>query len=150
MAKSKATPWLEPDGLLRLTAWARDGLTHEQIAHNCGIATGTLYEWLNRHPEIADALKKGKEVVDIEVENALYKRAMGYYWTEETVERAGDAPPKVKRVTRHVPGDVTAQIYWLKNRKPQQWRERKDYNATDDDETGVIVLAPVQGEDNHG
>ena len=77
MAKGKYQRWLEPDGLLLLEGWARDGLTDEQIAGNVGITATTLYEWKNRFPEISEALKKGKEIVDIQVENALLKRALG-------------------------------------------------------------------------
>ena len=62
MAKGKYQRWLEPDGLLLLEGWARDGLTVEQIAHNMGITAKTLYEWKNAHSEICEALKKGKEV----------------------------------------------------------------------------------------
>ena len=146
MAKSKATPWLEPDGLLRLTAWARDGLTHEQIAHNCGITTGTLYEWKKKYPEIAEALKKGKAWADTQVENALYKRAVGYEFEEVTYE---DGKP-VKRVTKHVSPDVTAQIFWLKNRRPDLWRDRRD-NTQDSDaderRTGVVMMPEVTKED---
>ena len=78
MAKGKYEYWLSPDGLLRLEAYARDGLTDEQIAHNMGISPATLYNYKRDHLEILEALKKGKEVVDIEVENALLKRALGY------------------------------------------------------------------------
>ena len=66
----------EPDGLLLLEGWARDGLTDEQIAHNMGITAKTLYEWKNAHSEICEALKKGKEVVDYQVENALLASAL--------------------------------------------------------------------------
>ena len=62
MAKGKYQEWLEPEGLLRIEGWARDGLTDEQIAHNIGIATKTLYEWKNQYSKICEALKKGKEV----------------------------------------------------------------------------------------
>ena len=74
MAKGKYEYWLSPDGLLLLEAYARDGLTDEQIAKNLDITPSTLYEWKRRYSEISEALKKGKEVVDIEVENALLKR----------------------------------------------------------------------------
>lgn len=75
MAKGKYQKWLEPDGLLLLQAWARDGLTDEQIAHNMGIRRSTLADWKNKFSDISDALKKGKEIVDVEVENALRKQA---------------------------------------------------------------------------
>lgn len=122
MATGKYARWLTPEGLLQLEAWARDGLVDEQIAHNMGIATGTLYEWKNKYPEISEALKKGKEIVDIIVENALLKRALGYQYTEVT-EEDGDLGHKVKKVTKHMPPDVTAQIFWLKNRRPDKWRD---------------------------
>ena len=82
MAKGKYQRWLEPDGLLLLEGWARDGLTNEQIAHNMGITAKTLYVWKSAYGEICEALKKGKEIVDIQVENALLKRALGYEYME--------------------------------------------------------------------
>lgn len=82
MAKGKYQRWLEPDGLLLLEGWARDGLTDEQLAEKMGINPATLYDWKNKHPEISEALKKGKEIVDIQVENALLKRALGYEYME--------------------------------------------------------------------
>ena len=123
MAEGRYHAWLTPDGLKRLEAWARDGLIDEQIAKNCGIAVKTLYEWKNAHPPIREALKKGKEVVDVEVENALLKRAMGYEYDETMIEESPDGVKR--RVTRKmVVPDVTAQIFWLKNRKPEQWRDK--------------------------
>lgn len=122
MAKGVYREWLEDDKLLLLEGWARNGLTDEQIAHNIGITTKTLYEWKNRFSAICDALKKGKEVVDIQVENALLKRALGYSYEEKTYE--GGVLTKV--VTKQVAPDTTAQIFWLKNRKPQEWRDKQE------------------------
>lgn len=124
MASGKYQRWLEPDGLLLLEGWARDGLADEQIAHNIGISRGTLYDWKKAYPDISNALKRGKEVVDIEVENALLKRAMGYDYVEERVEVNGNGKRKVTQTTKHVPGDTTAQIFWLKNRRPDKWRDK--------------------------
>ena len=114
--------WLDKDKLKLITAWARDGLTEDQISHNIGISRTTLYNWKTKNIDILNALKKGKEVVDIEVENALFKRAVGYDYEETTIEKGIET----KRITKHMPGDTTAMIYWLKNRKPQQWRERRE------------------------
>ena len=86
MATRKYQRWLEPDGLLLLEAWARDGLTDEQIAEKCGVSASTLYEWKKNSPEISESLKRGKEVVDIQVENALLRRALGYRYDEVTKE----------------------------------------------------------------
>ena len=99
MAKGKYQKWLTPEGLLLLEGWARDGLTDEQIAQKIGISTKTLYRWQDQYSQICQSLKKGKEIVDYEVENALYKSAIS--------------------------GNVTAQIYWLNNRRPQQWRNKQ-------------------------
>lgn len=142
MAVGLYKEWLTEDALEVLRGWARSGLTDEQIAHNCGITTGTLYEWKKKYPEIAEALKKGKAWADTQVENALYKRAVGYEFEEVTYE---DGKP-VKRVTKHVSPDVTAQIFWLKNRRPDLWRDRRD-NTQDSDaderRTGVVMMPEV-------
>lgn len=92
--------WSSHDGLLLIEGWARDGLTEDQIAHNMGIHRSTLFRWRKRSEDIRNALKRTKEVVDREVENALYKKALS--------------------------GDTTAMIFWLKNRKYMEWRDRKD------------------------
>ena len=117
MAKSKVEYWLTNEGLTLLESWARDGLIDEQIAKNIGIRRQTLYTWKKKYSDIDVALKKGKEVVDIEVENALLKRAIGYdiEIKEEKLDRDGFVH-ELKR-TVHVAGDVTAQIYWLITRK---------------------------------
>lgn len=126
MAKGKYQEWIEPEGLLKLEGWARDGLTDEQIAENIGIRRETLYDWCKRYPNISNALKRGKEVVDRQVENALLKRALGYKYDEVTIEGGVET----KRVTKEVVPDTTAQIFWLKNRKPDAWRDKKDVGLT--------------------
>ena len=95
---SKINDWLGKDNLILLGGWARSGLTDEQIAYNMGIAKSTFYEWKKKNKDFSNALKKNKDIVDFEVENALLKSAME--------------------------GNVTAQIFWLKNRKKNEWREK--------------------------
>lgn len=99
MAKGKYEKWLKEENLLLLEGWARDGLTDEQIAKNIGITVSTFYEWKKKYSEISESLKKGKEFVDYEVENALLSSALG--------------------------GNTTAQIFWLKNRRPDKWRDKQ-------------------------
>ena len=94
MAKGKYEEWLQPEGLLKIEGWARDGLTDEQIAHNMGIAPKTLYRWKEQYCQICQSLKRGKEVIDREVENALLKRALGYSYKEVTRERIVDTGQK--------------------------------------------------------
>lgn len=125
MAKSKYEYWLSPDGLTLLGAWARDGLTDEEIAAKCGVSRSTLAEWKKRYPDISDTLKKGKDIVDSEVENALLKRALGYEYKEVMTEESEDGF-KRRVTTKQVLPDVTAQIFWLKNRRPDKWRDKPE------------------------
>ena len=122
MAKGKYEYWLTPEGLLKIEGWARDGLTDEQIAKNMGITAKTLYAWKNKYGEICKSLKRGKEVIDRQVENALLKRALGYSYTEITYEGGIET----KRVVKEVVPDTTAQIFWLKNRKREAWADRQN------------------------
>jgi transposase len=143
MAKGKFQKWLTSDGLMLLEAWVRDGLSDEQIARKIGISRSTLSAWKVSYSDISDALSRGKEPVDVEVENALHKLALGY---TVPVQKTF----KVKRVffdamgrrceaeelavgydEVHVPANVNAQKFWLANRKPETWREKV--------ETGVSV-----------
>lgn len=126
MAKGKYEYWQTDDGLLLLSAWARNGLTDEQIAHNMGIAAGTLYEWKKRFPEINESLKKNKEIADIEVENALHKSALGYSYNEIKEEYgAGGVLLSRTVTTKQVQPNTTAQIFWLKNRDRDNWSDRR-------------------------
>lgn len=132
MAKGKYEQWLTEEGLLQLEAWARNGLTNEQIAANMGVTRETLRVWCNTYPVISATLKRGKEIVDIQVENALLKRALGYTYKETTREAQFNPQTEqyemvvTKEVTKEVVPDTTAQIFWLKNRKPEEWRDKKD------------------------
>lgn len=136
MAKSK---WEDvKDKLDLVEGWARDGLIDPQIAHNLGISLSTLKDYKKRYPTFLAALKKGKEVIDYEVENALLKRALGYSYIEETQERIWDREKDdyvfvtTKKVKKEVQPDTTAQIFWLKNRKPKQWRDKVELDKADE------------------
>ena len=115
-----------PEGLTLLEGWARAGLTMNQIAHNVGRTTDCIYKWIKDCPEIAEAIKKGREVVDLEVERALYKSALGYTVEEEQSDNKGYK----RRVTRYIPASVSAQIFWLKNRKSKEWKDRTEQAVT--------------------
>jgi hypothetical protein len=125
MAKGKYEYWLTPEGLLKLEAWARNGLTDEQIAQNMSINVATLYRYKEKYCEICEALKRGKDVVDIEVENALLKRALGYAYVETKTEVSKKDGKKVTTTIKEVIPDTTAQIFWLKNRRPDLWRDKQ-------------------------
>ena len=119
---AKYTEWLSDEGLLLIQGWARDGLIEEQIAKNTGVSYSTFREWKKRFPALSAALKKGKEVVDREVENALFQNAVGFMYEEETVTNAGE----VVTVKKYSKPNITAQIFWLKNRKMKEWRDKQE------------------------
>ncbi len=135
MAKSKYDSHVK-DKLVLVTSWARNGLTDIQIAHNLGISEDTFYTYKNKYTEFSEALKKGKEVIDFEVENALLKRALGYTFEEVTKESVFNKKTGkyelivTKTVTKEIQPDTTAQIFWLKNRKPKEWRDKKDFEMS--------------------
>ena len=140
----RSDPWIKEDGLLKIQGWARDGLIEKQIAKNMGVAESTLRNWKNMYPDIGEALRKGKEVVDRIVENALYKSAIGFMQKIKKPVRIKEVEydPKTGKKIResekwvqveeevYIPPQVTAQIFWLKNRKPDQRREKNDLTLT--------------------
>jgi hypothetical protein len=135
VAKGKYEYWLTDDGLLLLSGWARDGLTDAQIAKNMGVSYSTFKVWKDKYPAISAALKTSKEIADREVENALFKRATGYrQQTVKVFQFQGE--PVIVPVVEIVAPDVTAQIFWLKNRKPAEWREHQA--ATSNTDTGMM------------
>lgn len=117
------------DKLAAVQGWARNGLTCEQMAHNLGVSLTTFYKYQAQETEFANAIKKGKEVVDFEVENALLKRALGYEYEETKVEVEESGKKKVTKTKKFIPPDVGAAAFWLKNRKPTEWRDRKEVGA---------------------
>ena len=120
---AKADIWMTDDNLIRIRGWARDGLTDEQIARKMGIGVRTLYEWKKKHPQFSQALKSGKEVVDYAVENALLKKALA--------------------------GDVGACCFWLKNRRPDKWKDRmEDIMKTQKVQDGVQIVDDIPKEEN--
>ena len=133
--KSKYSPEL----LEQVAHWTRDGATDIELAKRIGIATGTIYEWKKRYPEFAEVLKRNKEVVDYQVEDSLLKRALGFEYTETTKERVGNELVVTKEVTKLVVPDTTAQIFWLKNRKRREWRDRQDIEHSGETEIKVVL-----------
>lgn len=165
-----------------IEGWARDGLTEEQIAFNIGIRRETLYDWKRKFPNISNTLKKGKEVVDRQVENALLKKALGFTYTERTakvVDRDPDVIATERRefenryrldnpeatsqeikdaAIKAIPTreriilvendkvalpDTTAQIFWLKNRRPDLWRDKREQEISHNG--SVSVNNPFDG-----
>lgn len=110
---------------------AANGCNDEEIAKELEVTTSTFYLWKTKYPEFSEAVKAAKENPDDAVEAALYKRALGYTVTtkKEVAVNIGNglgSELQTAKVQTHVPADTTAQIFWLKNRRPEKWRDRVD------------------------
>lgn len=129
--------WIEGEGKLMVEGWARDGLTDRQIAENMGIGMSTFKKWKRTNDVFGASLKKSKNVADRHVENALFKKATGFEYTETTEERVFNKITNqfemvvTKKVNKVALPDTTAQIFWLKNRKPAEWRDRREIESTE-------------------
>ena len=119
--------------------YARNGLSDLQIANNLGVKKTAFYTYQTRYPDFAAAVKKGRRPVDIEVENALLKRALGFEYEEKTTEvdvlsvinedgsiSETPTPSKIRITKRYVPPDVGAIAFWLKNRKSSDWKDKRE------------------------
>jgi len=124
--------------LMLIEAWARDGLTVEQIAENLGVAASSMYEYQKEFPELVEALKNGREVIDVMVENALLKAALGYDYTEEELNKITGQPIELRKVAHP---NTTALIFWLKNRRPQAWRDKQELEHSG--ESGVRIINDI-------
>lgn len=113
MAKTTYKDWEQEEKILLLQGWARNGLTNEQIASNMDIVVSTLWEWRKKSPKISNALKIGKDEADIQVENALYKAALE--------------------------GNTTAMIFWLKNRRSKEWRDKIQQEITTESAVKLVI-----------
>lgn len=147
--RGKYEEWLTENGLLKIEAWSRDGLTKEQVAHNIGCSLSTLKDWCNKYPPISAALSRGREVADIIVENSLYKTCNGYTvkltktYKLKKVEFDENTGRKIREEEYlaegfeevHIPANEKAQEFWLKNRKPDVWRDKP---AEKDDDGRVV------------
>lgn len=138
-------------------AWsmAAMGATNEEIAEAMGISKRTILRWAKDHESFGKALAEGKGVSDAKVIRSLYQRATGYDYTEEKkiveYDKEGNVKPvKVEKTTRHVPPDVAAQCFWLKNRQRQNWQDRpQDYlQGGGDNDTEVTIYLPDNGRDD--
>lgn len=143
-----AKPKYDDNFPLLAEGYARQGLIDKEIAAKLGISERSYYEYQKKYPQFTQAIKRGKEPVDVEVENALLKRAQGFDYEEIHAEygiKKGQekaTPSKVKKISKKVVPDVTAQIFWLKNRLPKIWRDKHDLNVSGNMSITVISAVP--------
>ena len=153
MPKSKyethVAPYLE-----EIEAWARNGVSDKDIAHNLHVAYSSFRLYKQQYPALSAVLARTKEYVDrVVVEGAFLRRVTGYDATELRREYKVAADPEtgeearilVKEIeqTRHIPGDPAAMMFWLANRQSGSWKYRPQGEDTDDDARGVVLLPPV-------
>ena len=140
---SKATEWLSEDNLLRIKGWARDGLTDKDIAEKkIGISERTFVDWKKKYPDtITASLKEGRQPVDTEIEDSMVRSAKGFKVKEKKAFKVKTTKKKdgmeiteehmeVVEVERYVDPVVVAQIFWLKNRKPEYWKDKRETTDT--------------------
>lgn len=114
---------------------AIDGHIDVEIAKRMGIAKSTLNKWKKEYPSFSDSLKMNKQVADARVKECLYKRALGYSYKEKKViveldHEGNQKPAKIETTEKEIVPDTTAQIFWLKNRDPDNWRDRQMHDVT--------------------
>lgn len=139
---AKYEQWLTEDGLAKIEKWANDGLTDEQIAHNMGVGYRTFCEWKVKYSQIQQSLKKGKEPADQIVENALFKSATGFSVKlrkpVKVRRRGGNEEVEYHEEEMFIAPNVTAQIYWLKNRRRDRWKDKPEESGTNEQVSEIL------------
>jgi len=131
---SKYDPEKHPD---EVEYYAGEGMTNKEIASSMGINPCTINDWMNKYPEFSDAIKRGRKIADDKVEKSLYKRAMGQYVEETKIVEDGTSK-RIETTSKYI-ADTTAMIFWLKNRKPQEWRDKRVEEVTGADGKPLVV-----------
>lgn len=131
--------WMKPDKQKQIKEWLSQGISEAQLAHNMGISRGTMRNWKAENENFADLIADGKTVADTEVVNALYKRTQGYYY-EETLERLCVATGELELVERrkkYLPPDMSAIVFWLKNRANEEWKDKIETEEKTDNQLSI-------------
>lgn len=149
-----AKDWIDENHLILLEGWARDGYSYIDIANKIGISNSTLIKWREKYPEIAEALKNGREIVDYKVENALLKSALGYITKETKVTvlmRGSKVVEKTtETLTKEQAPNVLAIQTWLYNRLPDKWKNTRNRSLIDelDEDTNIeIIVSKANGKE---
>ena len=149
-AKPKYNPDYHDDWAWSLAAM---GATNEEIAKAMGVSKRTIIRWSQEHESFGESLARGKGVSDAKVVRSLYQRAVGYEYEEEKriveYDKEGNIKPvKVEKTKKHVPPDVGAQCFWLKNRQRSMWQDRPEFvPEVSEDKDQVQFYLPDNGRD---
>jgi hypothetical protein len=129
----------DPDFARQAEKLATLGATDQEIADFFDIDVRTVYRWKHEHEEFCQALKAGKDIADERVERSLYQKAIGYEQDEVKIFMPGGASEPVYAPFRaKIAPDTTAAIFWLKNRRSQEWREKVDHTHANPDGTNIV------------
>ncbi len=149
--KGKYEIWLEPDNLEKVKDWRRNGATIEDLSKLMHVAQSSIKDWAARFPDFSAALKES-EVYDDQAEQVLHTLGVTGWVTQDVTEELRLNPETgkeelvvVKRVTKQIPPQTAALIFWLKNRRPDKWRERRDIidQTADEEYTGIAEMPAV-------
>ena len=146
MVLTKKMAWIiEKENLIRIQYWVRCGYTEKKICEMLGVSQHPWDKAKKYSQDLRDILRNAKDVVDTKVENQLLKRAMGYEYDETIEEYEAGFLVRKKVIHKHMPPDTTAQIWWLKNRRPAEWRDRREVDNTLALEKLDEVLGQIKG-----
>lgn len=142
--------WTTPEKLILLTGWCMDGYTEEEIAKKMGVSNTTLYNWKTKNVNILNALKKGKEICDYEVEQNLYKATQDHIvsLTKKQIVKDKDGEKQFITITEQViPASTTAQLSWLNNRRREKWSNRQVIDSPEERKPVDININVVDNTD---
>lgn len=122
----------KPEYVEQALKLCRLGATDKELANFFNVAVDTINEWKNVHPEFSASLKAGKELADAEVADKLFKRATGYEHPAVKISATPDGREHITEYVEKYPPDTTAAIFWLKNRRPDLWRDKTEQKLTGD------------------
>lgn len=158
MAKGKYDTHVAPF-LDKIALWAEKGASQAEIAKKLNLAASTFKLYLSKgdkgeepYKDLSDCFRVACEVPDDNVEAAMYRRACGITWDEKTYETkllddGSVEEVMVKRVTKFIPPDPTSAMFWLTNRRPEQWKYKRSENDAEQNEGGVVVMPEIAAED---
>jgi hypothetical protein len=113
-----------------IKTWIEAGVTIDEICERIGIASSSWFEYVNKHEVLRNLVDWGRAVTNTRVENSLLKAAMGYEYEEiKTIieeDKNGKKRTRIEKVKRHMPPNPTAMVFWLKNRAPNEWNDRRE------------------------
>ena len=145
----------KPENAEQVYKLSREGFTDKKIAEFFKVGEKTVNNWKKKHPEFLQSLKTGKDEYDSDlVENSLAKRASGYQYKETTRTMSKEPDPNtgkakivtIKEVTKEVAPDPTSMIFWLKNRRPERWRDKQSMDLGFNAETLNAILSGLPDE----